>query len=339
MKRTYYLFNPGRLERKDNTIKFTPCEESDGGELRSAGQPRYLPVEDIDEFYVFGSLDASSSLFNFLGQQDISVHFFDYYENYTGSFMPRDGLLSGKMLLAQTSAYQDEKKRLAIAQKFIEGAAYNMVKNLRYYNNRGKDTDPMISMIEEYTSKINETTSVSALMGLEGNIRQTYYDAFDLIIDDFEMGGRSKQPPQNEVNALISFGNMMCYSQCLRAIHQTQLNPTISYLHTPGERRYSLSLDITEIFKPILVDRVIFKLLNKKEIQVKHFDNKMNRCLLNPVGKKIFVKAFEDRLNETIKHRTLNRNVSYKHLMKLECYKLCKHLLEIEEYKPFKMWW
>lgn len=339
MKRTYYLFNPGRLERKDNTIKFTPCEESDGGELRSAGQPRYLPVEDIDEFYVFGSLDASSSLFNFLGQQDISVHFFDYYENYTGSFMPRDGLLSGKMLLAQTSAYQDEKKRLAIAQKFIEGAAYNMVKNLRYYNNRGKDTDPMISMIEEYTSKINETTSVSALMGLEGNIRQTYYDAFDLIIDDFEMGGRSKQPPQNEVNALISFGNMMCYSQCLRAIHQTQLNPTISYLHSPGERRYSLSLDITEIFKPILVDRVIFKLLNKKEIQVKHFDNKMNRCLLNPVGKKIFVKAFEDRLNETIKHRTLNRNVSYKHLMKLECYKLCKHLLEIEEYKPFKMWW
>ncbi len=339
MKRTYYLFNPGRLERKDNTIKFTPFEESDGGELRSAGQPRYLPVEDIDEFYVFGSLDASSSLFNFLGQQDISVHFFDYYENYTGSFMPRDGLLSGKMLLAQTSAYQDEKKRLAIAQKFIEGAAYNMVKNLRYYNNRGKDTDPMISMIEEYTSKINETTSVSALMGLEGNIRQTYYDAFDLIIDDFEMGGRSKQPPQNEVNALISFGNMMCYSQCLRAIHQTQLNPTISYLHTPGERRYSLSLDITEIFKPILVDRVIFKLLNKKEIQAKHFDNKMNRCLLNPVGKKIFVKAFEDRLNETIKHRTLNRNVSYKHLMKLECYKLCKHLLEIEEYKPFKMWW
>ena len=96
---------------------------------------------------------------------------------------------------------------------------------------------------------------------------------------------------------------------------------------------------MSEIFKPILVDRVIFKLLNKKEIQTKHFDNKMNRCLLNPTGKKIFVKAFEDRLNETIKHRVLNRSVSYKHLIKLECYKLAKHLLEMEEYKPFKMWW
>lgn len=339
MKRTYYLFNPGKLERKDNSLKFTPFEEQEDGEVKPIDKPRYIPVEDVNEFYVFGSLHATSSLFNFLGQHDIAVHFFDYYENYTGSFMPRDGLLSGRMLLAQTSAYQNEKRRLEIAQKFIEGASFNMIKNLRYYNNRGKEVDQTISFIEEYSSKIKDTQNISELMGLEGNIRQAYYGAFDLIIEDFEMGGRSKQPPRNEVNALISFGNMMCYSQCLRAIHQTQLNPTISYLHSPGERRYSLSLDITEIFKPILVDRVIFKLLNKKEIQAKHFDNKMNRCLLNPTGKKIFVKAFEDRLNETIKHRTLNRSVSYRHLMKLECYKLAKHLLEMEEYKPFKMWW
>ena len=176
-------------------------------------------------------------------------------------------------------------------------------------------------------------------MGIEGNIRQVYYDAFDLILNDFEMGGRTKQPPRNEVNALISFGNMMCYSQCLRAIHQTQLNPTVSYLHTPGERRYSLALDISEIFKPILVDRVIFKLLNKKEIQERHFDKRLNSCLLNPSGKKIFVKAMEERFNETIKHRSLNRNVSYKHLIKLECYKLAKHLLGMEDYKPFKMYW
>jgi CRISPR-associated protein Cas1 len=131
----------------------------------------------------------------------------------------------------------------------------------------------------------------------------------------------------------------MCYSQCLRAIHQTQLNPAISFLHSPGERRYSLALDVAEIFKPLLVDRVIFKVLNKKMIQNNHFDEKLNRTVLKETGKKIFVQAFEDRLAETINHRTLNRSVSYKHLMKLECYKLQKHFLEIEKYKPFKMWW
>ena len=125
----------------------------------------------------------------------------------------------------------------------------------------------------------------------------------------------------------------------MRAINQTQLNPTISYLHTPGERRYSLALDIAEIFKPIIVDRVIFKLLNRRELQEKHFDRKLNKCSLNTVGKKIFVKALDDKLQETIQHRSLHRSVSYKHLIKLECYKLVKHLLAIEEYKPFKMYW
>ncbi len=253
--------------------------------------------------------------------------------------MPRDSLLSGKMLLAQTSHYQNKKKRMVIARKFIEGAAYNMLKNLQYYNRRGKDMEDIMELISKLAAQIPMTQTTEELMGVEGQIRQYYYEAFNLIINDFEMGNRTKQPPGNEVNALISFGNMVCYTICLRAIHQTQLNPTISYLHKPGERRYSLALDISEIFKPIIVDRVIFKVLNRKEIQEKHFDRKLNRCLLNTTGKKIFVKALEDRLSETFKHRSLNRSVSYRHLVKLECYKLAKHLLEIEEYKPFKMYW
>ena len=338
MKQTFYLFNPGILERKDNTLKFTAITEDGNGE-ETLGKPKFLPVEQVSDIYVFGSLKANSSLFNFLGQKDIAVHFFDYYENYTGSFMPRDSVLSGKLLLAQTAAYQNKKKRLEIARKFIEGAAFNMVKNLKYYDNRGKDLESYIQKINELALQINNTEDIKELMGTEGMIRQTYYAAFDLIINDFVMELRTKQPPQNEVNALISFGNMMCYTETLRAIHQTQLNPTISYLHSPGERRYSLSLDVSEIFKPIIVDRVIFKVLNKKMIQPQHFDRKLNSCLLNQSGKKIFVQAMEERYKETIKHKSLNRNVSYKHLIKLECYKLVKHLLGIEEYKPFKMYW
>lgn len=334
MKKTFYLFNPGKLERKDNTLRFTPVDES-GNEQ----SPKYLPVEGIEDLYIFGSLQANSALYNFLGKNDIPVHFFDYYENYTGSFMPKDYLLSGRMLLAQTSNYADKKKRMTIARRFIEGASFNMVKNLKYYNSRGKDLEPIIEIIDGYKGKIDASEDTEVLMGVEGNIRQMYYQAFNLIINDFEMGNRTKQPPQNEVNALVSFGNMMCYSQCLRAIHQTQLNPTISYLHTPGERRFSLALDVAEIFKPLLVDRVIFKVLNKKEIQEKHFDKQLNKCLLNESGKKIFVQSFEERLSETIQHRSLKRSVSYKHLIKLECYKLSKHILGMEEYKPFKMWW
>lgn len=334
MKKTYYLFNPGRMSRKDNTLKFIPMDEK-GVE----GTPKYIPVEGVSDLYCFGALDANSALYNFLGKEQIAVHFFDYYEHYTGSFMPKEYLLAGKMQIAQTKHYSSKAKRLTIAQKFVEGAAFNILKNLRYYQSRGKDLSGIIETIEGYSNSIHQSTDIDMLMGIEGNIRQVYYDGFDVILNDFAMNGRTKQPPKNEVNALVSFGNMMCYSLCLGQIYHTQLNPTISFLHEPGYRRYSLALDLAEIFKPILVDRVIFKVLNKKEIQAKDFDVQVNSVVLKDAARKTFVRAFEERLNETIKHRSLNRSVSYKHLVKLECYKLTKHLLNIEDYKPFKAWW
>ncbi len=334
MKKSYYLFNPGRMSRKDNTLKFTPVDEA-GNE----GTPKYIPVEGVDNLYCFGSLDANSALYNFLGKEQISVHFFDYYEHYTGSFMPKEYLLAGKMVIAQAASYQDKKKRMAIARKLVDGAAFNMLKNLRYYNNREKDTIGCISRIEELTAGIEAAPDVETLMGIEGNIRMCYYDAFAVIINDFEMGVRTKRPPSNEINAMISFVNSMCYTACLDAIYHTQLNPTISFLHQPGARRYSLALDIAEIFKPILADRLIFSLLNKKQVTERDFDTRLNKCLLKDGARKTVVKSWDERLNETIKHRSLGRHVSYRHLIRLECYKLTKHILDMEEYKPFKAWW
>jgi len=334
MKKSYYLFNPGRMSRKDNTLKFTPVDE--GG---NEGTPKYIPIETVDNLYTFGSLDANSALYNFLGKEQVSVHFFDYYEHYTGSFMPKDYLLAGRVLIAQADAYGKPKKRIAIAQKLVDGAAFNMLKNLRYYNNRDKDTSGCIARMEALKESIVNAKDIDELMGIEGNIRMCYYEAFAIIINDFEMNGRTKQPPNNEVNCMISFVNSLCYTLCLDAIYHTQLNPTISFLHQPGERRYSLALDIAEVFKPMLADRLIFSLLNKKQIGATDFDQKLNSCLLKESGKRTVVKAWDEKLGETIKHRSLKRSVSYKHLVKLECYKLAKHILGMEEYMPFKAWW
>ncbi len=333
MKKTKYLFNPGRLSRKDNTLKFTPVDETQ--------KPRYLPIEGIERLFVFGSLDVNSALLNFLGRNRVGVHFFDFYQHYTGSFMPKEFLLAGKVQVAQTQNYTRKKNRLHIAQQFIEGATWNILKNLKYYNKRGKSLETQIQKIEHYRTLLHSTTAINELMGLEGNCRMVYYTAFDSIIKgDFMMNGRSKQPPQNEINALISFGNMMCYTLCLDMIYHTQLNPTISFLHSPGTRRYSLALDLAEVFKPLLVDRVIFKLLNKRQLQARHFHKELNRCLLNDAGKKVFIAAYEERLKETIHHRKLDRKVSYKRLVWLECHKLVKYILkDTESYEPFKIWW
>ncbi|MBC3788614.1 type I-B CRISPR-associated endonuclease Cas1b [Spirosoma utsteinense] len=345
MKQPKYLFNAGRMSRKDNTLKFTPVDEA-GVE----GQPRYLPVEQLGDLYVFGSLDANSALYNFLGQEGIAVHFFNYYEHYTGSFMPREYLLAGKMQVDQTKHYMAAKKRIEIARRFVEGAANNILRVLKYYDNRdratgtpereAKDLTEAIRTIDRLLTSVPTATDVPMLMGIEGNIRQTYYGCFDAIVGKtFCMDGRSKRPPQNELNALISFGNMLCYTACLSTIYHTQLNPTISFLHEPGARRYSLALDLAEVFKPILVDRLIFRMINKRQLQPSDFRSEVGGCVLKDAARKRFVQGFDEQLKETIKHRALGRSVSYRHLVKLECYKLQKHLLGLEEYRPFKAWW
>ncbi len=323
------------MSRRDNTLKFEPATDEP-----EKNKPRYLPVSGVSALYIFGSVDANSALYNFLGQRHIPVHFFDYYKHYTGSFSPREYLLAGQMLVRQTDAYRSKKKRVEIARAFVDAASFNMLKNLRYYSNRGKELDTQIEQLLILRENLSRVHSIPELMGTEGNCRQIYYTAFESIVEGYAWGGRKKRPPRNELNALVSFGNAMCYTLCLDAIYNSQLNPTISYLHEPGVRRYSLALDIAEIFKPILVDRLIFRMCNRKELRSTHFDFIENACFLAESGRKTFVQAWEDRLQQSIQHRKLNRKVSYRHLVRLECYKLAKHILGMEAgYEGFKAWW
>ena len=335
MKKAYYLFNPGRMSRKDNTLKFEPV--NDQGE---AQKPRYLPVTGVSALYIFGSVDTNSAVYNFLGRHHIPVHFFDYYQHYTGSFSPKEYLLAGKMLLAQSDAYRSKPHRLQLAKSFVEGATFNMLKNLKYYRNRGREIGAQIAQLELLRERISEAKKVVELMGIEGNCRQVYYSAFEAIVEGYAWEGRRKRPPKNELNALVSFGNSMCYSLCLDAVYNSQLNPAISFLHEPGVRRFSLCLDVSEIFKPILVDRLLFRLCNRRELRPQHFDFIEDACFLSESGRKVFVRAWEERLQQTIHHRKLDKKVSYRHLVRLECYKIAKHLLGMESaYRPFKIWW
>ena len=155
----------------------------------------------------------------------------------------------------------------------------------------------------------------------------------------WEFTERVRRPPDNEINALISFGNAHLYTICLSEIYRTQLTPTISYLHEPGTRRFSLALDLSEIFKPLLVDRCIFRLVNSRQIKPEHFDRSLHGCYLSDAGKRLFIQALEERLSKTIQHRTLGRHVSYRHLIRLECYKLIRHLTGVEAYRAFRAWW
>lgn len=336
MRRTFYLMNAGRMSRKDNTLLFQPTTES--GEKN--GTPRHLPVEGVSDFYVMGSLDVNSAALNFLGQQDISLHFFDYHDNYTGSFVPRESLLAGAVKLAQARAVLSPEKRMEIAREFVRGSLLNLLRNLRYYRNRGKELTAIMESVEANAGPIEEAPDIPTLMGLEGLTRQQYYSAFDTILDGrLIFGSRTKRPPQNELNALISLGNSLCYVECLKALHKTQLDPTLSFLHEPGHRRFSLALDLAEIFKPLLVDRLIFMLVNKEQIGPRDFESGYGGVLLKRGARETLARAWEERLKTTISHPKLGKQVTYRYLIRLEGYKLIKSIMGVEPYRAFRLNW
>lgn len=329
MKKTIYIFNEGSLKRKDNTLCFV-----------SSKNKIDIPIERISEIYVFSELNFNTSLINILSKYGIAIHYFNYYSYYIGSYYPKDKVLSGSLLVKQVSAYTDNKIRLDIAKRIIEGASFNIYRNLRYYNSRGKDVQHNMNVIEFYRKEIAKVNSIDELMGYEGNIRKTYYDSWNILIDqDINFEKRVKHPPDNMINTLISFVNSLIYTRVLREIYITQLNPTISYLHQPGDRRYSLALDISEIFKPLIGDRLIFSLLNKKQITEKSFTKGLECLHLKEDAAKLIITELDNRLEKTIMHRELNKKVSYKYLIRLECFKLIKYISNEKEYIPFKIWW
>lgn len=244
------------------------------------------------------------------------------------------------MHVKQALHYANSNERLYLAKLFVKGSAANILTNIRYYERQGREISPILSSIKERIDEIEHMSSINELMALEGNIRLLYYSTFDAIMpSEFSFKERTRRPPQNPMNAMISFGNSLVYGEIITALYHTQLDPTISFLHEPSERRFSLALDIAEIFKPLIVDRSIFKLVNKKMISADDFNQNIGSCLLNENGRRLFLEEYESRLQTTIKHRSLHRKVSYKRLMYLECIKIVKHLLGLKKYEPFEIWW
>lgn len=330
MDRTYYLFTSGELKRNDNTLQLTSSD----------GLKKSIPIETVYDIYNFADIKINSDLLEFLGSKGINIHFFNYYQFYSGTFYAREKLVSGDLVVHQVEYYLENEKRLDLAKKFIKGSCENIQRNLRYYNNRGREFDDKIDEIQKLVLQLDNFQSISEVMGIEGNIRRKYYSCWnDIVNQDIDFDKRVKRPPDNIINTLISFLNSVFYTKVLTEIYKTQLNPTISYLHEPSTKRFSLALDVSEIFKPLIIDRLIFRLLNKNIITEKDFKDEDSFLRMKDSAIKKIIKELDECMLTTIYHRTLKQDVSYRHLIRLELYKLIKHMLGDKEYNPFKIWW
>lgn len=329
MGSTKYITSMGELSRKDNSLCFRKNQKN-----------VYLPIENIKEIYCMNEISINTKLLDYISSKNIVIHFFNYYGFYSGTFYPREQYNSGRLLVKEVEAYHSEK-RIVIARKIVKAIAVNIDEVLyHYYKHNNKEVKNTIDWIRgDFKKLLYEQDDIQSIMLLEGELWQRFYSTFQFILPtDFMLNKRVRRPPNNPINALISFGNSLLYTKCISIIYQTHLNQTISYLHEPSESRFSLSLDLSEMFKPVIVFKTIFDLVNNKKLRVKdHFEKKVNYCILNETGRQIFINAFEERLDKTFVNKKLNRKMTYKTAIKMDCYKLIKYLLEDKDFEFFSL--
>lgn len=326
--RNYHLINEGILTKKDFSLLF---DGKDG--------KKYIPVETTDSLYIYSNVIFSGKFFEFINEKGLNVSLIDRYGEKIGSFVPQNNHRNIKTELKQLRIYDDEAERLELAKKLEIASVFNIRANLRYYERRKEEQQlaKTIADISALIKQLNEAKSVTQLMTIEAQARQKYYHCFNWILDDkdFVFEKRTRRPPEDPLNAMISFGNTLLYQRIANEINRTSLDIRIGIVHAAGSRPESLNLDFADLFKPILVDRTIFTLVNRKMMNAEDFvEVENNGIYLSKNGKRQFIKEFERKLYQKLQIDGIER--TYDYLIKNEIQKLKKYIEYGEKYKPYK---
>lgn len=328
VNKEYHIVQDGILHKKDYALLFENPEEK-----------HHIPVEAVDQLNLYGEISIDFAVLQTITHHKIRLAFFDKFGNIMGYYLPEESYSSSHSLLLQSIFYNDQSKRAALAKSMEIANIHNMRANLRYYNKKRENhLKDSIHELTEFIGKISTSTSIEEMLLLEARAREKYYHTFSTILltNDFPFEKRTRRPPKNELNALISFGNTLLYNEILQIIWKTSLDSRIGIIHATNKRNHTLNLDFADIFKPIIIDRLIFSLINRKQIKKEiHFINQEDRCvLLNKEGKKIFLQEFYRKLSGKI-----NKNgctYTYKQLLQREIHLYEKYVVKNEIYKPFK---
>lgn len=317
----------GELKRVDNSLLFLL---DDGGKIG-------IPVTSINIINIYSHIKLNSDLLFFLNKNNVTINFFEPFSgNFFGDFNYTNNKNNAKVLQLQyTKIYNN---RFYYIKKLYNNLINNFVEFLKYYQknlNYGKEITKIIKELKTYQKEIFDLKDeLQIIMLFEAKIWNSFYSSIDFIIGNsgFVFDKRTKRPPENEVNSLISFCNTKLYSLITNIMRETQLDPRVGFLHELNGNRYSLSLDLAESFKILFTFKFIVNLINNKKILKSHFQNNF---LLTQDGMSLLNQSYNNFLNETVFNEKLKRNISYKYFIKLECYKIIKHIFNDEEFDFF----
>ena len=317
---TLFVSKEATLNRRENTLSITVD-----------GRRRPFPIEKISHIVLLSQSKLNSSLLCLCGANGVRISVFDYYGYCKGTFEPPQMNPAGRVKLEQARHILNDVQKMPLAREIIRGAAHNMRANLQYYAYRDKAAlKENINQMNRLIPKIDHAVNSAELMGIEGNLHVIYFNAWKRIDERLDFAKRIRRPPNNPINCLISFINQLVYTVVKHEISKTHLDDTLSWLHAPGSGRSSLSLDLSEPFKPVLTDALIFKLVRKAIMNDSWFTQQPGVCLLSETGRRHVAEHFSIKLEERLQGNAY-REWIYKEALNIE-----RHVMGMQEYDAFK---
>lgn len=347
---TLYLTEQRSFVRKDGDtlVVQIPANQEKGTEKRKVR----LPLIKVDQVVVMGDSTISTPALLALLEQKADVCFCSYYGEFRGRLAP--GFSKNSLLrLEQHRAHQDPGRSLPLAQAFVQGKLANqrtlLLRSNRKRNNAAvaRAADSLKGVLAQAEAVVADDgpadpsvpqagSAIGTLLGLEGAGSSFYFGVLHRLLNqDLGFRRRTKRPPKDPVNALLSYGYVLLMNKVASAIQLVGMDPFIGYLHSSQYGKPALALDLMEELRPVIVDSVVLTLVNNRILKEEDFEEQMGAYRLSEAGRRTFLAKFEERLNTEIRHPTFRYKATYKKCLELQVRLLAKTLMgEVPAYPP-----
>lgn len=298
-------------------------------------------TKDLDQIVIMGNISLSTQSIKHFLSNKIDVVFSTLSGKYLGRLVPELGKNIALRRL-QLERLSKEEIRLGFAKSIVEAKAENSIQVLRKFNyyRKSEEVVEILNKLVFLKKSISSVSEISSLLGVEGAIANTYYSAFDHIVSSsIKFEKRTKRPPQNEFNALLSFGYTILLNLVRTMVNITGLDPYFGSYHSEEYGRPSMVLDLMEEFRSVAVDYVVIKSLNKNLFTKSDFVRDEDAELpvsLTVFGRKKFISLLEKRFNTLFWYNYKNKKLSLREIIRYQTYIFAKAIIENKAYVGFR---
>lgn len=301
-----------------------------------------LPIHAIQSIYCFGNVMFSPFLLGFCGENNVHLAFFTEYGRFLGRLY---GKQSGNVFLRKAQYKMAEANPVPIARNII-AAKLNSSRAVLYrrIRNHGQnnEVENAIEQISYVIRRLQKAETLEAILGLEGEAASYYFKVFNQLIlpvaqQDFQFSTRSRRPPLDPVNAMLSFLYSVVGNDISAALQGVGLDSQMGFLHQPRSGRDSLAQDILEEFRAWFVERIVLSLINRRQVKPQDFEVEIGGAVkLKDDTRKLLLTTLQTRKQETIHHPFLGEEVQIGLVPHIQAFLLARHLRgDLDAYPPF----